>query len=419
MPSDDLVLLLGASSYGMRALEALGIDFVLVHDREDDPNAVEASKVNSRIGASSDIGSIADVDAIDSVHRSQCEKGRTPTALLSFAERGQYPTAVLSDRYGLSATPGLEAVRATSDKALMRTTLSSTPYAWPHVAGSARTVVESLRKDLTPRQPWFIKPVSGSASRDVRIVKTQADVDGWQREHRDDGALWIAEHAAGGNEYSVEAVTFGPGAHRVLGVTEKRVQEGTFVESGHRFPADLSDGDTAALADFTCSILTALGVHCGASHTEVKLTRDHGPVLVETHTRPGGDEIPELVRLVTGVDQYQLAISSLLHRTPASASARTVDEASIVFVVPTTTGSFAGLTWPTYGTHTTAHQTALPGSHIRGLNSSSDRLGWVMSTHAGSPDGSSWYEASRVAARATVNMDPPTSHTAIDMELEQ
>jgi hypothetical protein len=57
--------------------------------------------------------------------------------------------------------------------------------------------------------------------------------------------------------------------------------------------------------------LDALGVDRGASHTEVKV-EDGRVQVIETHTRAGGDRIPLLTRLVTGLDQYELAVRSVL-----------------------------------------------------------------------------------------------------------
>ena len=57
--------------------------------------------------------------------------------------------------------------------------------------------------------------------------------------------------------------------------------------------------------------LTRLGATTGATHTKVKV--DGGRVvLIETHTRPGGDRIPRITELVSGYDRYELAIRSVL-----------------------------------------------------------------------------------------------------------
>jgi hypothetical protein len=51
----------------------------------------------------------------------------------------------------------------------------------------------------------------------------------------------------------------------------------------------------------------AAGVRDGITHTEVKLT-DRGPVIVEINARIGGDLIPYLGRLATGVDPAYVAV---------------------------------------------------------------------------------------------------------------
>jgi hypothetical protein len=130
-----------------------------------------------------------------------------------------------------------------------------------------------------------------------------------ERVAQGDSCIW--EQYIDGPEFSVEAVTF-HATHQILGITEK-VTTGppNFVEVGHFAPARLSAKDVNNITNMVTRCLNALGVSKGASHTEVKYVKSHA-FLIETHTRAGGDRIPLLTKLVSGYDQYELAVRSIL-----------------------------------------------------------------------------------------------------------
>lgn len=66
------------------------------------------------------------------------------------------------------------------------------------------------------------------------------------------------------------------------------------------------------ITDTVKKCLDLLKVQIGATHTEIKLDPIRGPVIIETHTRTGGDFIAELVNWAYGIDVYKLAIQSYL-----------------------------------------------------------------------------------------------------------
>lgn len=160
--------------------------------------------------------------------------------------------------------------------------------------------------------PVVVKPNGGRGSAGVSIVRSPDEV-------RDAFALAarlgadVGEHGAclqvtppmleqfvAGPEFSVECFTI-DGNHHVAAVTEKFVDERTHVEVGHLVPARVDPDAHELIVRYTESVLTALGVTWGVTHTEVILAPD-GPEIVETHLRKAGDEILELVRDCTGWD---------------------------------------------------------------------------------------------------------------------
>lgn len=120
----------------------------------------------------------------------------------------------------------------------------------------------------------------------------------------------LAEEYFTGREFSVEGFSQ-KGRHTFIGITEKFKGEGSFVESGHLFPARLSEEEVKLVQDYVADCLTALEVTEGVTHSEVLL--NEGRVeMIETHTRVGGDNISELVKLTTGIDLYELQTHNAL-----------------------------------------------------------------------------------------------------------
>ena len=100
---------------------------------------------------------------------------------------------------------------------------------------------------------------------------------------------------------SVEAVTWA-GVHHVVGVTDKLIIGGSnFVEAGHTMPSDLPADTVLQLEQMVETFLQSIGHVYGPSHTEIILSGS-GPIIVESHTRTGGDRIFEMAEYVYGVD---------------------------------------------------------------------------------------------------------------------
>jgi hypothetical protein len=77
-----------------------------------------------------------------------------------------------------------------------------------------------------------------------------------------------------------------------------------------------------------------LGIRNGATHTELRVDPVHGPVVIETHTRPGGDDIPALTKLTTGRDQYSEAIAAQLGLPVPPPTVVSAAAAAICFAPP-------------------------------------------------------------------------------------
>jgi len=239
--------------------------------------------------------------------------GSEESMMLAYEVADELGTAVNSPR----------SVALLNDKLAMRTLLrdkglSSVRFAtaerWPDVA--------ALLADFT--LPVVVKPTTLSASRGTFLLTDPADLPAWGAElaaYHHDGPLLVEEYLRG-PEFSVETLTV-RGEHHVIGVTRKLLGPlPHFVELGHLFPEpDTTEArEVAALA---VALLDTVGYQCGPAHTEVILTAD-GPRIVESQARLGGDKIPDIVRLATGLDLRQEIFAALAGRAPRPSRAESV-----------------------------------------------------------------------------------------------
>jgi biotin carboxylase len=231
-------------------------------------------------------------------------------AAVSFWERALLAASVVGEALGIAANP-TRAVRLTRDKLLMRQRLASVE-ADPVPFRLCRTREDLGRFLREVGGPIVLKPTLGSGSAGVALVSSERDLwSAWEWALGADLLPLFAEAYVDGPEFSVESLTI-DGHHRILGITEKfTTGPPHFVETGHRFPADLDEAVRQQIHACVVRLLDAVGHRIGPAHTEVRLT-PCGPVVIETQTRFGGDQIWEMVQIVTGVDLVQHTCASLL-----------------------------------------------------------------------------------------------------------
>ncbi|MDQ0149662.1 ATP-grasp domain-containing protein [Eubacterium multiforme] len=171
--------------------------------------------------------------------------------------------------------------------------------------------------------PNIIKPVNMCASRNIfinndenelyknfNVLKNAYPPFGVKREN-----YILIEEYMYGQEFSVESITY-DGETNVIAITKKYINGNeNFVEIGHTTPIKLSKKLEHSIKNITCDAIKALGINQGVTHTEIKLTNG-GFKIVEVAARPGGDRIPELVELSTGIDLFNSAISIALGEKP-------------------------------------------------------------------------------------------------------
>lgn len=166
--------------------------------------------------------------------------------------------------------------------------------------------------------PCILKPTDNAGSRGVILVNSEEQlIEAYQYSvSQSRGGLVILEEYMTGPEVSVEVMVVDGEVH-VLQVTDKLTTGAPyFVEMGHNQPSMLPTADLEKIKDLACRAVKSVGINCGPSHVEIKLTPT-GPKMVELGARMGGDCITtHLVPLSTGVDMIKATIDMALGQTP-------------------------------------------------------------------------------------------------------
>ena len=160
--------------------------------------------------------------------------------------------------------------------------------------------------------PVVVKSVDACGKRGVSIAYNDEDLIRAVQEARtnsSDGTALVEEYLKGGQEYSVECLSYEKGNHQVVQYTEKESSGPPhFVEIAHHQPANLSDEMKKKVDRAAWDILEILGLNCGMAHLEIKII-DDDIYFIEVGARGGGDHISDILTpLSTGFDYYRAAI---------------------------------------------------------------------------------------------------------------
>lgn len=231
------------------------------------------------------------------------------TRVVTTGEAGVEMAARINELLNLGGLP-YRSARLLRDKLSMREHLSRVGSATvPAAEVTDRAGLEAFAEEHG--YPSIVKPVDGIASLGVQLIDNSEGIDAaWENISRMRGSAhqfakffpldrFVVESYIDGPEYSVEAFTFA-GRHVIVAITEKLTHD-NFVELGHVIPARIDTDTELAIETAALEFLDAVGVVHGPTHTELRLSAD-GPRVIESHGRPGGDRIRDLVEAAYGFD---------------------------------------------------------------------------------------------------------------------
>ncbi|ELQ9311463.1 ATP-grasp domain-containing protein [Serratia marcescens] len=223
--------------------------------------------------------------------------------VMAFNEKWQLIAARVASYANLPSILDIELVKRTIDKYYMRMHLEVNNFPtvnFERVANFSSLYGALVRVGF----PAILKPLSGEASRDIYFINDE------QTYHQLFGSIenkfdeeFLVESFVCGDEYSIEAVSY-EGQHYILAVT-KKFKNDNFIEIGHVLPAPISSSLEMEIHEYIRKFLTVMQFNNCPSHTEIIMS-ENGPVVIESHTRPGGDNIYRLLEFSTGISLMNL-----------------------------------------------------------------------------------------------------------------
>jgi biotin carboxylase len=256
-------------------------------------------------------------------------------AVLGMTELSLYPASIVADALGARGSAP-DTVHLAQNKAAMRDRLAG-----QGVSVTAHRICETVddAREFAAAHPagTILKPVNGNGGTGVMLAREPSEIEAawawtcgaqggwaWHDSGNPPGPVVLAEEFLSGQEYSVETITV-DGRHHILAVTGKHTtEEPHFVETGHDVQAEVSPAGRSLISRAAIDALDAIDYRWGASHTEVMLAPgETRATVVEINARHGGDQIWELVELVTGTDMIGGSVASLAHgELPAARAVR-------------------------------------------------------------------------------------------------
>ncbi|MFC5475234.1 ATP-grasp domain-containing protein [Paraherbaspirillum soli] len=298
--------------------------------------------------------------------------------VISMTELALLPAARISRALDLGGV-SVEAVERTRDKVLMRGWLAEKNF--PSApAASATSSIGIAAFAERHGFPVIAKPRYGQGSQRILRFDNKAQIIAANIENED----LVVEAYLDGREFSVESFSFGR-RHVVYAVTSKLTNSddllNPYVEIGHVVPADISEREHETIVQYVQGFLDVMEITDVCTHTELRLT-SNGPVVIETHTRVGGDSIPSLVRNATGADMLDFAVQWPLGQIDDEPPMpRSLGAAAIRFFTPPagTVQTICGVErWRGHAGVIKLHLPLKPGDKVSAPKDSFNRVGYVV-----------------------------------------
>ena len=241
--------------------------------------------------------SIVDKEAILKV----CQDERIDAVTTIASDVAVLTVNYVAEQMGLVGNPDKYSQIATN-KYLMRQCFMDNNVPSPKFCLTEGEVPDTVN---TFHYPVIVKPTDRSGSRGVEKVDSKDELQAAIQRACNESfqKKAVIEEFVEGREISVESISF-KGKHYILQITDKVTTEAPFfVEIEHHQPSSLPQSIQSRVKEIVLNALNALHVLYGASHAELKITKEGDIKVIEIGARMGGDFIgSNLVKLSTGYD---------------------------------------------------------------------------------------------------------------------
>ncbi|MCF3120537.1 ATP-grasp domain-containing protein [Streptomyces arenae] len=267
-------------------------------------------------------------DPYDAAAVARIAREEAPDGLITYDDALVEPVADLADELGLP-TPAPDAVRLCKDKAGLRAHLDAAGlgpvrHAIVHDEQEALAAAEDIGYPvvLKPRDlGGSIGVVRADDKDELRAGYAMAAGTRARYSYLGGPSGLLIEEYLDGPEYGVDCLTW-QGVTHTLSVSDKVLGPAPYFEEvGHTVPAAPHPDMDDALR-LVREAHRAAGLDDLATHAEFRLT-SRGPRMIEINVRLGGDRIPQLGLLATGVDLATAAAEIAVGREPRIVRDRT------------------------------------------------------------------------------------------------
>jgi biotin carboxylase len=369
------LLILGGNQYNVasiRAAQRAGF-FTLVADRNPKAPGLDEA----------DIGLPIDLLDYEAILRAIEPHGGVD-GIISMAEVGVRPAAYLSARLGLPSITQEAAAQATRKAAMRRLWTKIAQYSVDfEVVNTEEEAFWAV--DRLATFPLIFKPDrSFGGARGVSCVESRSEIQEAFRFAKS-GALSnsdiVIERFVYGSEHSTEVLIW-EGKTSVLCIGQKVKSKYPYrVDVSVQYPAPLSADQERVVADMCQKAVAALELTQGVAHVEFAYPED-GPKLFEVGARCGGGHTPQIVKHVSGVDEFIEACRMACGMPPTQflpPSKQGADYRFLLFppgkmskvIIPDIVKSHKNIL--------DVGVTLQPGEDVRPLHSTSERVGFVVS----------------------------------------
>lgn len=219
----------------------------------------------------------------------------------------------LAEKLGLPGN-SRECIKNSTNKASMRLAFQKAGIPVPFFK-----TVEEGEKYSPQSYPVIVKPTDRSGSRAITKVYKEDDLAEavMNAASQSFEKKAIIEEYIEGAEYSVETISY-KGHHTCLAVTKKYTTGSPhYIEVAHIQPAPLTEEMENRVKKLVFRALDALGVVCGAAHSELRISKKGEIRIIEIGSRMGGDCIgSDLVPLSTGQDFVGMVVDTAAGKPP-------------------------------------------------------------------------------------------------------
>ena len=304
------LLLLGGSDQQLVAIDTakrLGYETILCDYLPDNPGQFHADRFYP--------ASTTDKEAILRIAEEEKIDG-----ILAYASDPAAPTAAyVAEKLGLPGNP-YESVEILCRKDRFRKFLSENGFCTPKAKGYHD--IAAARSDLESgffRFPVLVKPTDSSGSKGVSRIDSAQDVDGKLQSAFDRSRTktivieeWVEKYGyqIAGDGLSID----GRLAFRYFGNDhfDESNDVNPFVPTAASFPSILPESVQNMVHDEIQRLLTLLGMKTCTYNFDIRIDKDGNVYLMEIAPRSGGNYIPDILTIATGVDLIACAVKNAM-----------------------------------------------------------------------------------------------------------